>query len=300
MKKWILLLLIPMLIATGCGKKEEKHAEPEKPVVQMKKEVQESVDLQTAKAEKRKLISDIEVYGSIAQDTENTVHVAPQGKCILKELKVQIGETVDEGTPIATIETPGGIQEVISPSHGIVISQYAKEGDSMDPLTSIVTIANPDIMRASFDVYERDMGRVMLSQKVKITTTVFPEKIFEGTVVYISPRVDENTRTIKIRVDIENKEHFLKFGMFVNGKIKKESDQEFLIVPLEAIQDLEDGKTVFVKIETETFEVRPVKTGSETDKEAVVVEGLAEGEAVVTQGSFVLKSELLKSELGEE
>jgi membrane fusion protein, heavy metal efflux system len=63
---------------------------------------------------------------------------------------------------------------------------------------------------------------------------------------------------------------------------------------------MEDGDTVFVVKNEETFEVRAVETGAQSDTESVIVKGLREGETVVTQGSFVLKSELLKSELGEE
>lgn len=299
MKKWP-FLLIPLLVI-GCGeKKHEAPTEPKVPVVVMKKETQESVGLKTAKVEKRKLVSFLEVYGSIAQDTENTVHVAPKEKCVLKKLKVAVGQTVDEKTPIAVIETPSGEQDILSPCHGIVISQYVKEGDSMDPLTSVVTIANPDVMRASFDVYEKDLSKIQLAQKVQVTTAAYPDKVFEGKVVFISPRVDESTRTIKIRVDVENEEHFLKFGMFVNGKILRESEEVFLIVPRAAIQNMEQGDTVFVVKNEETFEVRAVETGIQTDTESVIATGLSEGEMIVTQGSFVLKSELLKSDFGEE
>ncbi|OGW84976.1 MAG: hypothetical protein A3A81_04395 [Omnitrophica bacterium RIFCSPLOWO2_01_FULL_45_10b] len=300
MKKLFLLLLIPFLITAGCGKKEEKYVQPEKPTVQMKKEIQESVGLETAPVERKKLVSYIEVYGSIAQDTENTVHVAPKGKCILKELKVKVGETVDENSPIAVVQTSSGEEQILSPCHGIVISQYVKEGDAIDPLTSVVTIANPDLMRASFDVYEKDFGKIEMGQKVEITTTAYANQVFDGKVVFVSPRVDENTRTVKIRVDIENKDHFLKFGMSVNGNIRRESEEEFLVAPLEAIQEVENAKNVFVKINEETFEVRPVSVGIKTDQEAAIAEGLVEGEVIVTQGSFVLKSELLKGELGEE
>lgn len=299
MKKW-LLLLIP-LIVIGCSpKKQEAPPESKSPVVVMKKEIQQSIDLKTAKVEKRKMISYLEVYGSISQDTENTVYVASKSKGALKSLKVAVGQTVEEKSSIATVQTSAGEEELLSPCHGIVISQYVKEGDFVDPLTSIVTIANPDVLRASFDVYEKDLGKIQLAQKVIVTTSAYPDKEFEGKVVFISPRVDENSRTIKIRVDVDNKDHLVKFGMFVNGKIERESEQEFFIVSRAAIQKMESGDTVFIVKDEETFEIRTVKIGVQTDKEAAITEGLSEGEIIVTQGSFILKSELLKSELSEE
>ena len=299
MKKWI-YLFIP-LIVIGCGsKKVEMPAEHTASVVVMKKEVQESINLQTAKVEKRKIINYLEVFGTISQDTEDTVNVAPREKCIVKKVNVVLGQTVEAKSSIATLKTSAGEEELLAPSHGIVISQYIIEGEPADTLTPIITIANPDVMRASFDIYEKDIGKVELNQKASITTVAYPEKKFEGVIKFVSPRVDEITRTVKIRVDIENKEHFLKFGMSVNGKIEREAEIESLIVPRSAIQSLENKDHVFIVKDDTTFEAREVKTGLQTDKDSAIAEGLNENEVVVTQGSFVLKSELLKSELGDE
>lgn len=300
--KYLLLLLIPWMLL-GCGQEQEDVSTPSEvksSVMVMKKEIQESIGLKTAPVEKRKLRTDLEVYGLISQDTENTVHVAPQEKGVLKSLEVVVGQTVEEKSLIAWVQTPSGDKELLSPAHGIVISQYVKAGDSIDPLTSVVTIANPDILRAGFDVYEKDLGRIQLKQKVIVTTSAYSDKTFEGRVVFISPRVDENSRTIKIRVDVVNNDHFLKFGMFVNGKIECESEQELFVISRASMQSMEDGDTVFVMKDAETFEIRPVKVGAQTDQETAVTEGLREGEQVVTQGSFILKSELLKNELGED
>lgn len=301
MRKIISILAIPVLLFGGCGEKhhEDRHDDGKR-MVEMKKDIQESIGLTMAAAEKKKIIADVDVYGVIAQDTEKTVHVAPKTSCILKSLKVEIGQIVDEKSPIATVETDAGTQEILSPCHGVVISKYVKEGEKMDSLTSIVTIANPDILRASFDVYEKDLSAIKLEQNVKVTTVAYPEKTFVGKVVFISPRVDDQTRTIKIRVDIENEEHFLKFGMFVTGRIQKESEMESIVVPLESIQTLEGEKIVLVKIGEETFEVKKVKVHQQTEDEAAITEGLSEGEVVVVKGSFILKSELLKDQLGEE
>jgi multidrug efflux pump subunit AcrA (membrane-fusion protein) len=299
MKKIISILAIPILFLGGCGEKpHEDHHDDGKRIVEMKKDIQVSVGLTTALAEKKKIIADVDVYGVIAQDTENTMHVSPKTNCVLKSLKVEVGQTVDEKTPIAIVETDAGIQEILSPCHGVVISKYVKEGEKLDTLTSIVTIANPDILRGSFDVYEKDLSAIKLEQNVKITTVAYPGKTFLGKVVFISPRVDDQTRTIKIRVDIENKEHLLKFGMFVTGRIEKESEMESMVVPLESVQTLGGERIVFVKTGEETFEAKAVKVHQQTEDEAAITEGLSEGEVVVVKGSFILKSELQKEELG--
>lgn len=299
MKKIILILTLPLFLFWGCGlKHEEDHHDDHQRTVEMKKDIQVSVGLTTAPAEKKKMISEIDVYGVIAQDTENTVHVAPKTGGVLKSLNVEVGQSVDEKSLIATVETAAGIEDILSPSHGIVISKYAGEGDKLDSLSSIVTIADPDILRASFDVYEKDLSAIKLNQNVRVTTVAYPEKTFSGKVVFISPRVDDQTRTVKIRVDIENHEHLLKFGMFVTGKIEKETETESVVVPLESVQAIDSEKIIFVKTSEEAFEAREVKVSQQTEQEAAIADGLAEGEAVVLKGSFILKSELQKGELG--
>lgn len=308
MNKFVLLLSTVCVLVTffhaGCGERGEQEPKQEEPTVRkvhLKKELQDSIGLTTAIVESKKLISSIEVYGSIAQDTENTVHITAKEAGILKAFQVAEGETVEEGSPIAVLETSKGeTQDVLSPSHGIVVSRYVKEGDKVDNLTSLLTISNPDLLRAGFDIYEKDLSFVSLGQKVRLTSTAYPDKEFNGQVVFISPRVEETTRTIKVRVDVENKEHLLKFGMFVTGRVEKESEKESLVVPLESLQALENGEVVFVELDEEHFEVRDVKVGKKTEKEAEILEGLEVGQEVAGHGSFILKSELLKETLGGE
>ncbi len=297
------LFLISVLVFGGCEKKhkDETGTSPAVQVVHMKKELQESVGISVVETIKQKLQSSIEAYGSIAQDTESTTHIVSKESGILKSFKKTVGDTVDEGVSVAMVQTFKGQQlEILSPLHGIVIAQYVKEGERVDSITSIATIANPDLLRASFDIYEKDLGFISLDQKVIVTSISYPRKEFLGKVVFISPRVDETSRTIKIRVDVENDEHLLKFGMAVTGKIIKQSEKKSILIPVESLQTLEDAFVVFVKKEEGVFEVRKVEKGQETETQIEIVDGLAEGEVIAEHGTFTLKSELLKDELGEE
>jgi cobalt-zinc-cadmium efflux system membrane fusion protein len=125
--------------------------------------------------------------------------------------------------------------------------------------------------------------------------------VFEGEIVFISPAVDPNTRTVKIRVNVKNEEHLLKFGMFVSGKIQVPVSDETLVLPEEAIQEIEGQKVVFVPApdEVDEFLVRPVRTGQKTKEIVEILDGLSEGDKVAGRGSYYLKSELLKGELEE-
>ncbi len=297
------LLLISALVFGGCEKKHkaETDKKPTVPVVHMKRELQESVGISIVEVQKQKLQSSLEVYGSIAQDTENTTHIVSKESGVLKFFTKAVGDIIDEGGIIGVVQTFKGQElEIVSPLHGIVIAQYVKEGERVDSVTSIATIANPDLLRASFDIYEKDLDFISLGQSVIVTSISYPKKEFSGKVVFISPRVDETSRTIKIRVDVENEEHLLKFGMAVTGKIIKQSEQETIAVPVESVQTLDDASIIFVKKDAETFEVRKVEKGQETEAQIEIVKGLAEGEVIAEHGTFTLKAELLKDELGEE
>ena len=234
------------------GKEEAGHEEAgvhgeEHGAVHLKEESQKLVGLEMIKVERKPFFSTVEVVGEIAQETENVAHVTCPEPGILKSFKTKLGDSVDKGTPICVIETRSGkTLEIKSETHGLVLAQYGKPGDTVDNLSTIVTIANPDVLRASFSIYEKDLAGIQVGQKVKVKSIAYPDKIFDGEIVFISPGVDEKTRTVKARVNINNEEHLLKFGMFVTGEILVPQAENVLAVPLNAVQKVEGEDTVFV------------------------------------------------------
>lgn len=297
----ILMISLPLLPGCGCSKQEahDEHHD-EEGVVHLKEESQKMIGFEMATVKKGPLVSAIEVSGEIAQETENVKHITPPTSGVLQSLKVEIGETVEQDTLIGIIKTQDGKEvEIKSPSHGIVMAHYLKEGDSVDTISSIVTIADPDVLRASFNVYEKDLGLLKTGQMVTVKTVAFPDEEFEGKLVFISPQVDAQTRTIKVRVNIKNEEHLLKFGMFVTGKILTPLQGETLSIPAQAIQEIEGQTVVFTPKEEDEFMMTPVKLGQKLEEQVEVLQGLEEGQKIVSKGSYYLKSELLKSELEE-
>jgi multidrug efflux pump subunit AcrA (membrane-fusion protein) len=309
MKRIFLILGLVFLVA-GCGqKKDAGHAESghhdehqEAEVVHLSQASQKLIGLEMAEAKKAPLHTTIDVVGEIAQETENVAHVTAPEAGRLKAYLVGLGEVVEADTPLLTIETKAGAElEVQSPKHGIVLAEYLKPGDRVDNLTSILTVADPDMLRASFNVYEKDLAGIKMGQKVAVSSVAYPDKKFEGEIVFISPAVDPNTRTVKIRVNVSNEEHLLKFGMFVTGKIQVPVSEETLVIPDEAVQEVKGQSVVFIPDvdEPDEFMVRPIRIGRKTQELVEVMDGLEEGDKVAGKGSYYLKSELLKGELEE-
>ena len=297
----VLCLGLALLPGSGCEtRKGEPQEEPG--VVRLKEESQKIIGLEFVTTERRKLESAIEVVGEIAKETENTVHLTSPESGTLKSYLRSLGETVEKGTPVCVIETKAGQPvEIPSPGHGIVLAQYLKPGDPVDPLTSILTLADPDLLRASFNVYEKDLAGIETGQKVWVKSIAYPEKEFEGKILFISPSVDEKTRTIKIRVDVKNEEHLLKFGMFVTGEILVSVSEEVITLSEEAVQQVEGKSAVFIPLEgkRDEFVIKEVRVGRKAGERTEIIAGLSEGDRVAGKGSFYLKSELLKGNLEE-
>lgn len=306
--KNILFLSLIFVFLSGCGKgdhsehhhEEENHHEENMKVIHLSKKVQQNLGMTMATVRVAKLVETIEVYGEIAQETEQVVHVSAPASGLLESVEVELGEVVDPQVPLAKIRSEeGALLTLKSPSHGIVIGQYFKVGDRVDSLSSLFTITDPDVVRGSFDLYEKDLAAVKVGQKVNVETLSYPERTFEGEVVYISPRVDQVTRTIKVRADIQNtEEHALKFGMFVTGKIEQTLNKEALLAPLQSVHLINGKKSVFLKIDADEFQLTYIEVGERNSSFVEILSGLNDGDQVVCRGSFNLKSEFLKESLG--
>jgi len=112
--------------------------------------------------------------------------------------------------------------------------------------------------------------------------------------------VDEKTRTVEGLVELANPDRLLRQGMYVQAEVRLPQGLSALFIPASALQDVQGRRVVFVQGEADTFLLREVETGAESGGLVEIRQGLREKERVVTNGAFFLKSELLKSLLGEE
>ena len=187
-----------------------------------------------------------------------------------------------------------------SPYKGTVIEKHITLGEMTDPEKPLFTIANLDILWIILDIYEKDLARIALGQEVELYVSAYPEDEFKGRITYISSVVEAATRTVKVRVEIDNSKRMLKPGMFAKAKIITGEPEEIFTVPLSAIQRLQDKEVVFVDKGKNLFECCPVKTGREFKATIEILEGVKEGERIVIEGAFYLKSELLKETIVDE
>jgi cobalt-zinc-cadmium efflux system membrane fusion protein len=147
-------------------------------------------------------------------------------------------------------------------------------------------------------IFEIDLARVQKGSTVKIQTESYPGEIFVGKVTYIGDVVDPQSRTVALRVEVPNPKARLKPGMFATAEVATGiSSRQAILIPAQAIQKIEGKTAAFVQQQDGSFTKRDLELGREFSGQVEVKSGLKEGEQVVTEGSFTLKSELLKAEL---
>ncbi len=300
---WMLGLLLSLALIPSVNASDDHHHdhhEHEEAVIKLSEESQTLGGIVTQKIQPSEAVETISVSGRIAQDAEDVKYVFAPVSASVKELRGNLGSNVKEGDLLGLVrDDHGNPLEIKSPMTGTIIAQFTRKGDHVDRTTAIYAIADLTQLWANFDVYEKDVSVVQLGQKMNIYPLSYPDRSFEGEIVFISPRVEESTYTIKIRARVNNSTYLLKLGMSVRGEIIIKSDGSSLVLPSESVQTLE-GKTVVFKKTQEGFEAVEVTIKSRTKESVVITEGIEEGDDIVTEGSFILKSKMLEGEMVHE
>ncbi len=190
---------------------------------------------------------------------------------------------------------------VTAPIDGEVIEKHATLGEVIKPEDSLYTIADLSTVWVIIDVYQSDVRKVREGQEVEATEQGNPGRIFKGSVAYVGKILDEESRTLKVRVAISNPGGLLKPGMFVTARIlESPSDHasEMLAIPVSSVQWIKNVPVAFILKAPGLYERRALTLGARFGDHYEVLAGLAAGELIVTEGSFILKSELLRSEMG--
>jgi multidrug efflux pump subunit AcrA (membrane-fusion protein) len=189
---------------------------------------------------------------------------------------------------------------VRAPFSGRIIEQSAVVGDTVDPGSHLFLLADLTTLWAVVRITEKDLAAVRPGVEVSLLSQAFPGEEFRGRLATIAAVMDEKTRTVEARVEVANPEERLKPGMYVEASIAAGEKGKELVIPEAALQDLESKPVVFLQTGPGTYELRLVETGARSGGFVEILRGLAEGDEVVTSGSFLLKSEMLKTTMGEE
>lgn len=182
-----------------------------------------------------------------------------------------------------------------APQSGVLDNLSIREGFFVKPETTLMSIGALDEVWVEAEVFEKQAGLVKLGVEVNMTLDYFPGKEWQGKVDYIYPSLDEMTRTLKVRIRFENKDRLLKPNMFANVQINASEDSELLMIPREAVIRTETQNRVVLALGDGKFKSIAVTLGQADQSHIQVLDGVEEGERVVTSAQFLLDSESSKS-----
>jgi Cu(I)/Ag(I) efflux system membrane fusion protein len=204
---------------------------------------------------------------------------------------------------IHELEAAGAVPLVItyySPANGVVIDKkivtgvYVSEGSTLYEISDISTLW--DIA----DVYETDAGFIRIGERAKLSIGTYPHDAFSGTVSLIYPVVNPQSRTVKVRLLVNNTSGKLRPNMYSETVFIRKKGKS-LTVPVGAVLVTGKRNLVYVKTDHENhFEAREVGVGIRFDNKYEIISGLSEGEVVVSEGGYLIDSESqLKSGNGD-
>lgn len=185
-----------------------------------------------------------------------------------------------------------------APFAGRVIARDLTRGEVVETSERLFVIADLSRVWVLANIPEQDIAFIPPEQSlqaidIEVRISTYPGEIFHAKITHVGDVLDQATRTIQLRLELPNPAHGLKPEMFGTIRISSVSEPDVLLVPASAIRRDRYRQFVFVQRDAKVFELREVRVKESNGEMVKVLQGLHEGERVVTQGAFSLKSEML-------
>ncbi len=194
----------------------------------------------------------------------------------------------------------GSESEIRSPIGGEVLERHATRGEVVDPGTTLFVIADLSEVWVMGQVFAQDVAAARLGAPGRLTLRSLPDQEWSGPLDYVSPALDEHTRTLPVRITMRNEDRALRPGLFgVLHLPGAENPPDLPVIEAAAIQDIDGESYVFVPEDAERYRAVVVRTGRREGPRVEILGGLSPGDRYVAAGAFVLKSTALNAELAE-
>jgi cobalt-zinc-cadmium efflux system membrane fusion protein len=277
----------------------EGHDESEEGLIKLSPEVLKEFGIELDTAASGTISYGTTLPGEIQINQDRLAHVVPRYPGLVLEVKKTIGDPVKKGEVLAILEGNDSLTPfpLISMIDGTVIDKHITLGESLQPDSNVYTIADMSDVWVNLTLYQKDLLLVRKGQPVAVSGGAHLPTA-KGKIDYVSPTLDEHTRTGHARLVLPNPEGAWRPGMFITGNVFVGEEPVGIVIPTTAIQTLEDGASVFVETE-EGFEPRPVRLGRANRTQVEIISGLTAGERYVVRGGFTLKAELGRGEMGD-
>jgi cobalt-zinc-cadmium efflux system membrane fusion protein len=187
-----------------------------------------------------------------------------------------------------------------APFDGVITKYDVAQGEVVEPEQELFTVTDLSQVWVLADIYEKDITKVRAGTNAIVRVDAYPDRAFNGRVTYVADLIDPRTRSAKARVVVANPDAALKLDMFARVSVPTADARDALVVPVAAVQTIDNQSVVFVKAGDTRFERRSVELGATAGDLIEIRSGLTAGDAVVGAGSFHLKTALLRERIGDE
>ena len=304
-RKKLIVSVLALLLWTLSGParpvsaQDEHGDEHEEDLVRLSPAEMQEFNIQVAEAGPGKIVAVRSLPGEVKVNGNRIAHIVPRYSGIVTEVLVQVGDAVREGQVLAVIEGDESLApyEMTTFIAGTLIEKHMTLGEPVSRDSDSFVVADLSTVWIDITVYLRDLDLI----KVGNETTVRAgsrNRAVSGKISYVTPVVDEHTRTATARMVVENPDGYWRPGMFVMAEVKTGEVAAGIVVPSSAVHTL-DGRSVIFVEEHGGFEPRPVDIGRQGNDQMEIVSGLEPGERYVAVGGFTLKAELGKDSLGD-
>lgn len=304
----LMLLLSISLLFQQCSSEErlaekrisEHDDEHEDEVVNLTDEELYEFGIELATAGPGLLQQHMDLTGEIIIDPGRLAHIVPRFPGIVKEVRKEIGSRVQKGEVLAIIESNESLSpyEVISLIQGTVIDMHLTLGEVVSDASHTFTIADLSKVWINLSIYQKDLPYVNLNQTVIISAGPNMKEAI-GKITYITPIIEEKTRTATARVKLPNPDGRWKPGLFVTGRVITDEVEVPVRVPKTALEMMENQTVVFIKTD-KGFRAQPVLGRRENEKFVEIISGLETGQEYVAKNGFIIKAELGKKAFSDE
>jgi cobalt-zinc-cadmium efflux system membrane fusion protein len=319
---FLALVLAVLVFIPGCSGDDHDHAEPpnekahhegeegeghdhdhgeeaeEKDLVHLTEAEMKEFGVESSTAGPAAIEEHINLSGEIIAAPNRIAHLRPRFSGIVQDVRKLTGDRVKKGDVIAIIESNESLvkYKLTSAISGTVIDMHMTPGENVTDDSKTVVVADLSLVWATFKVYQQDLFTIKTGQEAIIRTGGKGGGI-TGTISYISPVVDEHTRTAAARVVLDNRNGQWKPGMFITAVVATGQTEVPLAVTAGAVMLYNGQRVIFVK-EGDGYHPHPVQTGLQNSRWVQILSGLKEGQVYISKGAFLLKAELQKGSFG--
>jgi cobalt-zinc-cadmium efflux system membrane fusion protein len=216
---------------------------------------------------------------------------------VVTRMHRRLGDVVARGDTLAHVHSNTSLTEyaITAPTKGTIVARSGMVGSAVDKETVLYTLADLSSVWVDFAIYPQHVGVIRRGQPVTVTSATRDDLVADGTVSYVGPLLEQDTRVSYGRIVLDNADGLWQPGLYVTVSAVVDHADVAVAVPEDAIVRSKFGPAVFVA-DGSSFEIQPVVTGRSDGTTTEIVGGIDAGMTIVVGNAYLLKAELGRSE----